>query len=648
MPPTKDGGSSRDAGFARDGGPLRDAGTERDGGVAERDGGVIERDGGEPDSGARDGGSAAPPVVIVMIGDGMGFPQVETAGQYQNGASGTLAMEQLPVRGEIRTASLSGLTDSAASATAMATGVKTTNRHVGVDVDEAPLETSVELAHQLQMPAGIVSTAHLSHATPASFSAHWRDRDGFGDIAASLATVRPEVMLGGGTAYLGAHVADLTAAGWAHVTRRSELLALDPSQERVLGLFADEHLDYVIDRTTTSSVPSLAEMSMAAIQHLDAPGRGFFLMIEGARIDMAAHINDRDRMITETVDFDEAIAAVDAWARTRPNVTLIVTGDHECGGVEITTPGSVGVFPEITWRWDQHTNQRIGVYARGPQTEVFDQTVQDNTMVYAVTRAALTGQPLVDPTPALVVDGHVGDLTHRVADQVVTTGFGDGINQLDALYVDADEDRLAVGVEGLFEWERNALVLLVDVDYGAGTGIASLEGALTDTEGRVDSILSSLTVRAPTANGFGADAAIAIWGGTVLRDENLIGDAGWRGFANPANLAWEAISTNWGDRVRTRTMKAAEPGEGWEVHVPWYVLYPGAGGNVPAGATIAVAAVLVNDDGGFLSNQALPPFAPGTMNPGRMGAALPGIVTFTVDANSDGVAGDLGTPVVVP
>ena len=106
------------------------------------------------------------------------------------------------------------------------------------------------------------------------------------------------------------------------------------------------------------------------------------------------------------------------------------------------------------------------------------------------------------PTPALVVDGHVGDLTHRVADQAVTTGFGDGINQFDALCVDADEHRLAVGIEGLLEWERNAIVLLIDVDYGAGSGIASLEAhCRTRTVASTPSCLRSpFARRRPTAS----------------------------------------------------------------------------------------------------------------------------------------------------
>ncbi len=642
--PIRDGGppeTDRDSGVA-DAGP-RDGGADRDAG--DRDGGV-ERDGGATDAGP------PPPVVIVMIGDGMGFAQLEAAGHYAHGATGALAMEQLPVQGQIRTASLSGLTDSAAAATAMATGVKTRNRRVGVDGRGDRLETIVELAKSRGIATGVVSSASLPHATPAAFSAHWSDRDGFADIAASQAAVRPDVMLGGGAQYLDAHVPTFEGAGYRVVRSAAELDALPRDGAPVLGLFSQEHMPYVLDRTETSTIPSLTAMSLAAIEQLDATGRGFFLMIEGARIDMAAHLNDRDRMITETVDFDDAVAAVRRWVDRNPHATLMVTADHECGGVTVTAPHGQGVFPDITWRWDQHTNARVGIFAEGPLTERFHDAIHDNTWVHAVALARLTESSIVDPSPGLVVDGHLDDLTHRASAQVVATGFGAGINQLDTLRVDADAERLAVGVEGLFEWGQNAVVLLVDVDFGAGTGYPGIEGQLSDTDGRIDGIITALNVRAPTVTGFGVDAAIGVWGGTVLRDEDLIGNAGFRGFANglgmPGNFFWTRVSTNFGEGVRTNGVAASVSGEGWEVHVPWRALFPTLEGRVTPGATIAVAAVLVNDDGGFLSNQVLPPFPAGTMNPGRTGASLPGIVVFPIDANGDGIPGDTVAPTVQP
>jgi alkaline phosphatase len=642
--PRRDAGPpdpGRDAGF-RDAG-ARDGGAERDAGF--RDGGT-DRDAGERDAGP------PPPIVVLMIGDGMGFPQLEAAGHYAHGRTGNLAIERLPVHGEIRTASLSGLTDSAASATAMATGIKTRNRRVGVDARGDALETIVETAKARGFATGVVSTAALSHATPASFSAHWSDRDGFGDIAASQAVVQPDVMLGGGALYLDAHVATFEGAGYRVARTSAELDALAVDGTPVLGLFSAEHMPYVLDRTDTSTVPSLAAMSLAALDQIDATGRGGFLTIEGARIDMAAHLNDRDRMITETVDFDDAVSAVARWIERRENATLIVTADHECGGVTVANPRGAGVFPQVDWRWDQHTNQRVGVFASGPGTAIFDGTTHDNTMIYAAVRAQLLGEALVDPAPGLVVDGHLSDLAHRASTQVVVSGFGPGFNQLDALLVDADADRLAVGVEGLFQWGENAVVLLVDVDFGAGTGFSNVEGALSDFDGRLDGIITALNVRDPSVTGFGVDAAVGVWGGTVLRDEDLIEDAGFRGFANGLgaadNFFWTAVSTNFGEGVRSDVASAAVSDEGWEVHVPWRALFPTLEGRVPAGATLAIAAVLVNDDGGFLSNQVLPPFPSGTENPGRTGAALPGVVVFDVDVNADGIPGDTGAPTVQP
>src|SRR5690606_17222035 len=103
----------------------------------------------------------------------------------------------------------------------------------------------------------------------------------------------------------------------------------------LLGLFAPEHLDYVRDRSPRSSQPTLAKMSRAALRVLERNTNGFFLMIEGARIDMASHQNDIDRAIAETLAFDEAVAAVVDWIGPRQNVVLVVTADHECGGLQV-------------------------------------------------------------------------------------------------------------------------------------------------------------------------------------------------------------------------------------------------------------------------------------------------------------------------
>jgi alkaline phosphatase len=613
-------------------------------------------DGGEPD---RPTGDGVKRIVILMIGDGMGKMQLDAASLYAHGETDRLFLQSLPVHGEIVTGNLSGITDSAAAATTMATGVRTWNGSIGLDRDDQPVETVVELAHRLGRSAGIVTTALLPHATPGGFSAHDVTRNDYLGVADDQAReVRPDVMLGGGGAYFdppgpgsqrseGDLVGTLRDVGY-HVARTgAELAAVDPaSGGRLLGLFAEQHMAYVQDRPPDTVEPTLEEMSLAAVNFLDTDPNGFFLMIEGARIDMAGHGNDLARNVGETLAFDETVRAVAGWAEGRPEVTLLVTADHECGGMQIVEARPAGELPVVSWRWGQHTNARVALHGLGPDSEVFDGQVRDHVWVHAAIVAGLTGDALVAPPRELVPDGHLEDLAYRAAEQSLQSGFGPGYNELDALWIDADERGLSVGVEGLFEWGQNALVVLLDTDLGAGTGPSTLADAVADERGVVDGIVSSLALADPGVAGWGVDFALASFGGSDPRVEDHWDHAGLRGLhppvGQPDDLWWYGVATNFGEGVRTRADPtppvAAVAGEGWEARVAWTDLYPDLAGAVPPGATLGIAAILVNTDGGYTSNQALPAFPAGTENPGRTTTALPGVVRFVVDTDLDGIA----------
>ena len=602
-------------------------------------------------------------IVVLIIGDGMGRGQLDAASELAHGASGALAMQTLPNRGSMRTASLSGITDSAASATAMATGAMTFNGRIGQDRDNDAVETLVELAHRLGMPAGVVTTSALPHATPGAFTAHRPSREDYVDIADDQAlVVQPEVMLGGGAKYYlaagtGASVRDdaglldaMTAAAYEIVTTAAQLADASENGGRVIGLFADEHMDYELDRTAESQQPSLTEMSIAALDLLDrASEQGFFLVIEGARIDMASHVNDLERAIGETLEVDRTVEAVRTWAGDRSaQMTLIVTADHETGGLVVVEPAAMGELPTVSWRWEAHTNAQVDVFASGPGTAVFDGGICDQRWVHEVLASRLEGRALVEPQRLLVPDGHLGDLRYLAAQQTVVTGCGEGFNQLDALRVDADGRGLSIGIEGLFQWGQNAVVVVIDVDFGAATGAGDLVGAVSDTDGRADGILASLNLSAPPVTGFGAELAVVVWGGDDPHLEDTHDDAGLRGLAmplgDPGDLWWYGAATNFGEGVRVHGAPFTPvTGDGLEVSIPWATIYPGG---VPAGATIAFSAVLVNDDGGYTSNQALPAFTAGIANPGRELVPLPGVVVFTVDADADGVPDGNAAPTV--
>lgn len=623
---------------------------QADGGA---DAALGEADAGAADATAPDATVAnAKPIVILMIGDGMGPGQLAAASHYAHGQTGQLFMESLPVRGQLRSASLSGITDSAAAATAMATGAATFNGRVGVNRAGDAAENLVEVARRRGLAAGVVTTSSLPHATPGSFTAHRASRHDYVGIADHQATSGVEVLLGGGMQYFAPAgpdserddaglIAPMTAAGYAVATNRAELDAIAPGTPAI-GLFAANHMTYTVDRDATSDEPTLTEMTLAALRLLDHDDDGFVLVVEGARIDMASHGNDARRTITETIAFDDAVRAVHTWAAERDNVTLIVTADHETGGLEVVTGYGPGSVPDVAWRWGNHTNARVDVFGRGPGADVFNGQLRDHRWIHAALRARVDGAPFTPPPVVITPDGHTGDLRHLAASQTVSSGFGVGFNQLDALRVDADAGGLAVGVEGAFEWDANAVVILIDVD-GGGAGHGDLVGALGDRAGRVDGIVSSLGVRAPAGVAFAADFALTVFGGADPHLEDLDDDAGLRGLVpplgSPNDFGWYGAAINFDDGVRARAA-AASPvsGSGLEAYVPWTALYPNGNGQVPPGATISIAVVLVNDDGGYTSNQTLPPLPAGSANPGRAAIALPAVVRFTVDSNGDGVA----------
>ncbi len=610
-----------------------------------------------------DAPSGPSPVVIVLIGDGMGTGALDAASSYRHGAVGRLFMQTLPFQGEVRTGGPSGITDSAAAASVMATGVYTWNGRVALDRDAQHTETLIEHGRTRGWRSGLVTTTSLPHATPAGFSAHVIGRGYYTAIAdQQVKSSRPHVMLGGGAAYYapvgagsvrtddGLH-RELEGLGYALVSDRTGLeAAVASGAERVFGAFAFDHMTMVSARTADHPEPDLPTMAQAALELLDRDRQGFFLMIESGRIDHGGHANNLVDVIHETLAFDDTIAVVTAWARARGNVTVLVTADHETGGLEVTTPRAAGEYPDVRWRWGAHTNARVPVFGDGPGAEVVDRVVVDHRWIHAIGVSRMDGEPLVTPAREPIPDGELGDLRHRAAMQEVTSGYGVGFNQLDALWLDATRGGLFIGVEGLFEWDTNAVEVWIDVDPGTSSGMPGLAAAITDLTGTADAVLAASAVSAPVAAsvGFGADFALISVGGADPHVEDLIDGGGLRGlrapFGAPGDLGWRRAAVNFGNvRVRN-TPLARAPGQGMEAFIPWVELYPES---PPVGARVALAVVLVNTDGGHTSNQALPSFPPGTANPGRAVTPLPGVVLYELDGDADGVIDGDRAPVIV-
>ncbi|PAP77982.1 alkaline phosphatase [Rubrivirga marina] len=282
-------------------------------------------------------GDATPRNVVLMIADGFG-PASATLGAAAKGAP--LALDGVLVGSVETSSSDSRVTDSAAGATAYACGLKTYNGAIAVDADGRPCRTVLEAAEAAGLATGLVATSRITHATPASFAAHVESRAEEAEVARQLAASGVEVLFGGGRSYFTDLTGPMAADGWAVATDRDGYDALDATP--AAALLADGHLAYEIDRDETDQ-PSLAEMTTTALDLLasspDGRENGFFLMIEGSRIDHAGHANDPAAHLGDILAYDEAVAAVLDWA-ARDGTTLVVsTADHETGGMALGRDG---------------------------------------------------------------------------------------------------------------------------------------------------------------------------------------------------------------------------------------------------------------------------------------------------------------------
>lgn len=340
--------------------------------------------------------SAMPSNVILFVGDGMGAGQVASAAAF----SGTpLSFEAFPYQGQVTTASAgSSVTDSAAAATAMATGHKVNNGVISMAYpgDGAVLQTVLEYASANGKRTGLVTTTSMTHATPAAFAAHEPSRTNSAEIAQDYLTeTRPNVLLGGDGSMSGA-----AAAGYTVVDDAAELQSLDrDTTAMVSGQFAPGHMDYEVDRTATTSQPHLSEMTAAALDILASDPDGFFLMVEGGRIDHAAHSNDLARTVQETLEFSRAVQVARDWALgAAPLDTLIlVTADHETGGLTLLGSNGIGVYPDVSWTTTGHTAANVGLYGWGANSWLVE-PMMDNTDIYGVMMAT----PEVIPVPGAI------------------------------------------------------------------------------------------------------------------------------------------------------------------------------------------------------------------------------------------------------
>ena len=296
----------------------------------------------------------APKNVILFIGDGMSVPQRMVAEEFsRKTGQGSLAMNALPYSAMTRSCSADSLvTDSAAAATAIACGEKTKNHYSGVDPNGKPVYSCAVAAQKAGKKVGICSNVTITHATPAGFYAHRKNRGDAYGISLDLVNSGFDFFAGGGldvTAKNSTNHLEYAACGDAYeyawkngykkIATRAEFLALKPGCGKILTRFTNGPLETAIDVTPELDQPTVAEITAKAIEVLDN-AKGFFLMVEGGRIDWAGHGNDAATNLRDVLALDAAVKVALDFQAKNPDTLVLVTGDHETGGMSMGFAGT--------------------------------------------------------------------------------------------------------------------------------------------------------------------------------------------------------------------------------------------------------------------------------------------------------------------
>lgn len=316
--------------------------------------------------------SEIPENIVFLIGDGMGTGQLTA----MKTLLGEIALDAFPTAGFSLTQSLNDfVTESAAGGSALSTGERTNNYAIAQRPDGTPLHTLLEAAKQAGKSIGVIATSSLTHATPASFLSHVAHRRQEFDIALQIAAAGADVLIGGGRRFFlpkgsGGDredgrdlVAEMEASGYFYSTAIPAAL---PPQGRMLWLLADEALPAASKRDY-----SQGELVAAALRLLSRNARGFVLFVEGSQIDWAAHDNDFVGLKAELKDFDSAIRAGLAFAKAGSETLLVVTADHETGGLALVGEQPDGTDMRAAWISGEHTANMVPVFAFGPGAEIF-------------------------------------------------------------------------------------------------------------------------------------------------------------------------------------------------------------------------------------------------------------------------------------
>lgn len=320
-----------------------------------------------------------PKNIILLIGDGMGTAQI-FAGLTAN--KGWLNLEQCSFVGFHKNQSADNyITDSGAGATAFSTGKKAKNGAIGVDALDKPFPTILELAAKHHLATGLVVSCSITHATPAAFIAHQPSRTMTEAIANDFLKTPIDVFIGGGKKYFnqrkdGKNLCDsLLKKGYAVTNTLSEVVKINSGK---LAGFIDTAEP---PRVTAGRGDQLLKSLQTALKILQKNKKGFFLMLEGSQIDWGGHANDSAYVIDEMIDFDKAIGEAIAFAKKDKNTLIIITADHETGGLALTGGDMKKGLVQMKFITKEHTAVMIPVFTYGPMASTFS-GIYENTDLF--------------------------------------------------------------------------------------------------------------------------------------------------------------------------------------------------------------------------------------------------------------------------
>jgi alkaline phosphatase len=330
--------------------------------------------------------------VILLIADGTGLSQISSAFYFKDSQPNYARFNHI---GLIKTSSSrEDITDSAAGATAFASGTKTYNGAIGVADDSTKVKNLVEIATLKNIKTGLVATSSIQHATPASFYAHVLNRGLYEDIAADLVVSDIDFFAGGGSQFFNRRkdgknlLKDLELKGFGIDTTALGAFANIKQYSKMGYLLAENHMDPVA-KGRGNFLPKATELGIQFLNK-EADTSNFFLMVEGSQIDWGGHANDAEYLISELIDFDDAIGKALDFAEKDGNTLVIVTADHETGGFTLASTqktaedgSTYSDYSEITGTFSTkgHSAALIPVFAYGPGAEMFS-GVYENTDIF--------------------------------------------------------------------------------------------------------------------------------------------------------------------------------------------------------------------------------------------------------------------------